>query len=184
MFNSTILIRGVQKPLFVSYAAALETQKIFNDKSIPSEQPISVAGKSFRKSDIKYIEIEKDGNRAVMWDELTIQFYQDEKVNHANLSKQSPEAKARMLDMFSVFYKTATKNDPTPEILEQAYQAQLQFFKDNPTRTLCDVSVLKSLILKLDHSHSGNWSELNERLRESFFRLVERAVVRDMQLSA
>jgi hypothetical protein len=182
--NSTINLKGIGKPLYVSKASAEKIQNIYHDKNIPKEFAIKVGNQSFSKGDIKYIEVNSDGSQSQVNDNEMTNFYKNEMSDRESLVKKSPEYKAGLLDMFFYLYKNATMKEPSQETLDEAKEVQLQFFKENPRRTLCDVYLLKKLIPKVNsYSPNSLWDETEMRLRPAYFKAVEFAVLRDMEMS-
>lgn len=174
-YNSIISLRGINKQLIVSYSYAIEIQKIFNNKEITSDYPITIGKQSFRKGDIKYIEIINDGDDSRKWEESNKEFYAQEKIEYERLIKTTAEYRGGLLDIFSYLYKFSSGNFPSEETLRKANEIQTEFFKKNPKRRLCDLYLLKSLI-PMNNTKPNSFEH-------GYFRIVEKAVFRDMQLS-
>jgi hypothetical protein len=182
-YNSTITLKGITKPIIVSKTNAETIQTIFANSGIEPDFVVTVGKQSFRKGDIKFVDIVADGDDSRKWDATMHEFYDEERVEREKFLKLPVEARAKRLDMFFYLYKIAMKVEPTTEILNKAYEVQLEFFKANPQRTLCDFNVLKALIPNLvDESSLKMWDTSKTMFREVYLRLVEKAIFRDMQL--
>ncbi len=182
--NSTLQLKGVREQINVTRSEAINIKKIWEDNSVPFDFKLTVGHYTFPKSDIKLIIEQSDTGRKESMEEDHRLFYENERKSHDTLAKQSPEQKAHMLGMFEGFYKIATTEEPTQEIIERAYEVQLDFFKKHPLRTLCDAHILKSLIPGLVHeSNDGKVPNSASLFRESYFNLMEKAIFRDMQLA-
>ncbi len=173
--NSTIQIIGQKKDLMVTQAVAQKIQDILADNKISGEFVIQINGMSFRKSSVRFVEIVKDRTKKEIWDQEMKEFSADEFKQRKILVGKSPEYKASLLDMFSYLYKFSANEFPLAEILEQARCTQLEFFRSHPNRTLCDLYLLKPLI-QMKNKKPNIYEH-------GFFRVVERTVYRDMQLS-
>ncbi len=183
-YNSTIVLKGMQKPIFASKINALSVQKTLSDNAIPFDFVIQIGNQSFRKGDIKFVEVINDGDDSRKNDEYMHEFYDNERKEREYLVAKTAEYKASKLDIFLYLYYFATNNNPTSEVLEKAKQIQFNFFKDHPKRTLCDLHLLKEAIPGLDHNTpNAVFKETAVLFRTAYFRLVEKAVYRDMQLS-
>lgn len=172
--NSTIHLKGIDKQLVVKRHEARKIKEIWEDKSIPFDFVISIANISFPKSQIKLVIEESDVSSHDANDQDLKKFYEDERKRRDILVKQTPEQKAKRLDMFSYLYKFASNVDADEQVLKSAFGIQLSFFTEKTDRTLCDVYLLLPLIPKRNVRPNG-WEN-------GYFRFVERAVFRDMQL--
>lgn len=175
MFNSTIYLRGVPKPIFSSKANAQSVQKIFDDKSFTPDYVVHIGNQSFRKSEIKYIVIENDGNKAIENDRDRDEFYREERANYEKNSRLSAKEKAQKLGLFELLCKSAGMQI-NQELKDKAIEAQESFFTKNPHRTVCDFAVLKPFIQK-DKSKYTEWAG-------GGIKLAELAIYRDIQLSS
>lgn len=175
IYNSIILIRGVSKPISVSKENAVSIQKVFENSEIDNNYIFRVAQRSFRKGDIKYIEIGNDQRGSKEWDEEMNNFREEEIKNNLIKRNIPPEDKARNLEMFKFLFNCSCGENPSEEIIKKAHDIQLDFFIKNPKRTICDAYLLKPII-KINDSCKNLF--LNSGLR-----LVEKAIVRDMFLN-
>ena len=175
----------MREQISVSRSEAIKVKTLWEDKSVHFDFVINIAKVSFTKGDIKMIVIEPyETGKAEYWDKLMKEFYDEEKINHRNLSAKSAEYKASLLDMFSYMFEAAAKKRPSKEALDMAHSVQLGFFTENPRRTICDAHLLKDLIGKLIAESSPHlWDSAVSSYRECYFRLVDKAIFRDMQLS-
>lgn len=170
-----IIIRGITKPIMTSKSNALQVKKMLEDASILPSHIFSFDKSTFKKSDIKFIEIVND---SVAGEEREIErnkFYDEERMRYNIQSVKTPEQKSIETDFFKLIYFCSCRKEPTQEILDKVIYTQKIFFEQNPRRTLCDYSVLKDCIdkdiSKLTIFHDGG------------LRLVEKALFRDMQLA-
>lgn len=182
--NSYIQLKGVREQIFVKASEALKVKEMWEDNSVEYHHVINVGNTSFTKGDIKMVVSNNDKTKGEIWDGVMKDFYDEERRNRNALANKSAESKANMLDMFFQLHKIALKQEPNKETMDMAYKVQLDFFMRNPRRTLCDAHLLKALIPGLvPESSSKLWDSAISMYREAYFRLVDKAIFRDMQLS-
>lgn len=182
-YNSSVTLRGVNKPIIASHSTASGVQKIHMDDKIDRNFVISIGNQSFSKGDIKYVDVQNDGDDSRANDQSMKDFYDEEKTKRNALVNKSPEYKASLLDMFKYLYKIAMDEEPTQEIMDKALKIQSDFFASNPKRTLCDLHLLKRLIPELRVPAPTMRNEFKVHLKESYIHTCEKAVYRDMQLA-
>ena len=141
-YNSFIILKAIRQPIILSEREAMTIKKDYDDDSVPENHRFDLKFKSFSKSEIKYIEIVKDGSSGESWNARI----HDENVKgwekRQEFLRKTPEDKAKHLDMFRYMFKISTDREPTPVELKRAELAQLEFYKENPTRTICEFNLL------------------------------------------
>jgi len=176
IYQSLIHRKGNEKAIPVSEAAARQIADIFNDKKIDGDHPINLGNKIyFRKGQIREIEIHPDLEKPRTEEQFS-DFYAEERANYLQRQKWSIEARAKELYVFEHLYELSTGNKPDEATREQCRLAQVEFFKQNPKRTVCDPSAFKHLIPIVRSVKLNIW-------QSGFFQIIERAVYRDIQLS-
>jgi len=176
IYNSTILLKGVQKPIFASKVNAESIDQNWRNEKIDKGYIFKMGNISFTKGDIKFVEVRNDTVGGKEKDLEMVNFYLEEKRNRDARLKLSPHDRAKNTDFFFMLYMSSCLERPTEEIYAKVREVQEDFFRMNPKRTVCDFNVLK-LFLKV-----------NERARKNHFangglRLAEKAIFRDMQLA-
>lgn len=174
--NSYVLLKGVRQPVFLSKAHAEQLQKIFANENLGPDHNVTIGTRSFIKREIRLIEILPDSSRIEENDRQMQAFYDEEKINRKRMLEMTPSAKAQKLDMFAYLYRNTVGTMPSQEVLEQARTIQENFFIANPKRTLCDPRKLSVIIPKDELQKLNIW-------QKAYFRVVERAVARDMDLA-
>jgi len=175
-YNSFVGLRGVKKQIILSKENAEKVREMLSNENIPADTWINIQGTGFRKSEIKYVEVNPDGTSAESNDKERDTFYDEEKKKRDTLVNQTPEYKANLLDMFTYLYKFSTGDMPSAEKLSEARAIQLRFFTQHKTRTLCDAHLLKTIIPIVPGKMINVWEK-------GYFRMVEAALIRDIQLS-
>jgi len=175
MYNSILQLIGQKKDIPVSKAIALAIQTILEDKTKDGEFVINIKGMTFRKSSVRFVEIHNDGNAKVNSDEDMRKFYDEEKLNRIKYLSWTKEKLGSYTDIFEGLYKISSGVEAPLEVIQKAKEVQTKFFKENSMRTLCDLYLLKPLIL-MNAGHIDVWES-------GFFRVAEKAVYRDMELS-
>lgn len=164
-------------PLIVSEKDAREVQELHESKDVSKDAVLHVGNKTFTKAQIKYVEINPDGSRGEAWGKIIQEDNSKGWQERQVFLKQSPEAKAKELDMFFYAVKFATGRVPSDVEMKKAEIAQLAFFKANPKRMLCDFNLLSPIIPKQEMRASILKMEMG------YFRFVEQALLNDMRLS-
>lgn len=175
MKNSTISIVGIKTNILVSKSSAESVNKIWKDKSLPNDYILSIGQTSFKKGNIRFVDIKPDGTEAQHNEEDRAKFYNEERKNHAFNSNLSAEVKSEKTDMFEMVHIAMTGNKCSQETLSKVKEIQKDFFTKNPKRVLCDFQLLKPLI----RTDLGKVTPFSV----GGLRLTEMAIFRDMQLS-
>lgn len=97
----------------------------------------------------------------------------------------TPEKKAMRLGLFKFVYFVWTGVEPSADILAKAQAIQLQFFTDNPKRTVCNPVLFRPLISLNKYSTVVVAKDGMKRLSPvgSGIRMVENCVVADIKAS-
>lgn len=175
-YNSIIRVSGVEKPVILSKANAEEVRAIFENREIPQDFVLRVRNQSFRKGQIRQIEIIADNNRVETFDEEQRKSIEEERKMRVAFLSKPVEMRARSLDPFKLFYKCVTGNEPSQDALRQVYEVQLVFFRDNPNRMICDPRLWRSLVPKV-YGHE------EKPFQGAFFRVLTAAVSNDLEKS-
>ena len=175
-YNSAVIIRGVRQPIMLSKNNAEQVKSVFENNSVDESYVISIGNQSFRKGEIKHIEILSDGHS--QQDEIAFAMKQAEEENTKRqaILKKPLEERAKDLLLFRMFYRYATGQKATTDVLEVAYGIQYDFFKRNPQRTICDPRLWKDII-------GNKVGSVSNYYEQAFFRLIVLAVDRDLKLS-
>lgn len=185
MKNSTVKVRGLEEDIAATYSEAETIKKIWEDKTKDPGYIIHIGKTSFQKKDIRLVILRADRDQKASNDLDRTEFYNEERKDHYRISKLKPEEKAKFLDLFDLLYFCATNIRPTPaEVRKQAYDIQLQFFKENPARNICDAHLLKALVQEIKNNDAYKlFDQAPLMLRQAGMKIIERAIYRDMQLS-
>lgn len=172
--NSLVYIQARQVPIIVSFAEATEVQRVHADKTLDNKEIIWIDNKTFTKGQIKYVEVLHDGSRNERWNETILKNNEEGFETRRKFLLMSPEEKARELEPFKLLYKCSTGNDAGVDDLIKAEVAQVEFYRNNPDRMICDFSILKALIPKekqltaINRWYAGGLRFLEEAYREDF----------------
>lgn len=175
IYQSQILLRTITTPVTMSRHNAEFVSKIFSDEKIGSDHTIRIDRFAFRKGEIRSIQVFPDLQENTQ-EKDTQSFYKQESDRRQTLLKLSPKARAQITDMFAYMFKFAVGEFPNEENLRQARATQEQFFVLNPKRTICDANRLLPLIPKIKGRKVSDYEQ-------AYFNVIERAIMRDMQLS-
>lgn len=175
-YQSKIYRKGHDQPIYLSKNSAQKISELYQNASIASDQPIDIGGKYiFRKGEIKSIEILPD-IQVEKFEADRSEFYRQEKASRDAYLKLPVSRRARDLEMFKLMYKASIGDEASPETLEQARVIQERFFTANPTRTLCDPTLLKTIIPIITGKKISPYAR-------GGLGIIERALARDMQLA-
>lgn len=175
--NSILQLIGQKQNILLTQDQATQVESVFSDGDIPSEFVIRLTNPalSFKKGNIRFIEVNKDGGKTDDNEKNFQDFYEEERERRKKYMSWTKEYLASHTDIFEGLYKISCGEDAESEDIEKAREVQLKFFRENPQRTLCDLYLLKPLI-PMKVSTIDVW-------QSGFFRLAEKAVFLDMQLS-
>lgn len=175
--NSILQLIGQKSNIFLSESQATQVDNIFSDNSISPDFVIRLKNPSisFKKGAIRTIEINTDLNKHADKEKSMGEFYEEEKNNRIKYLLFTKEKLSSFTDIFEGLFKVSSGENPSQEDINKAKEIQLKFFRENVNRTLCDLHLLKPLIPMR--------RQMISPFSNSFFRLAEKAVFRDMQLS-
>lgn len=177
MKNSILQLIGQKQNILLTYDQACQVESVFSDGDIPDDFVIRLQNPSmsFKKGAIRTIEVAEDGSKKEENEKKFQDFYEQERQRRREYLSWPKERLASNTNVFEGLYKISSGKSATLEDIEKAKEVQLIFFRENPNRTLCDLYLLKPLI-PMKVSRIDRW-------QSGFFRLAEKAVFRDMQLS-
>ncbi len=176
IYQSKIYRKGHDQPILVPKVAAQKIAALYEDKNAAADYPINIADRYvFRKGEIKSIEILPDIEKVVTEIDRT-EFYQQEKNERNRILSQSPEQRAKNTSVFSELYRISTGEYPTEEVLGQVRWTQQRFFTVNKNSITCDLQLLRSSVPMV----VGKKIDIYQK---AMFNIIERAVLRDMQLA-
>lgn len=175
--NSILQLVGQKQDIHLFKEQAKSVEDIFSDGSIPPDFVIRLKtpSMSFKKSSIRLIEVNSDTNSHDALQKGRDDFYEEERTKRKRYLSWTKEKLASYTHIFEGLYKISSGKEATDIEINKAREIQLNFFKENTQRTLCDLYLFKPII-PMTQSTTDIW-------QTGFFRLAEKAVFRDMELS-
>lgn len=166
-----ISIKGRQ-PQKVTYEAAVEIKKLFDDPSVSYMTPIPFAKFSIRKEDIKSVSLfdEQDEQKEKMeiGNSLVSKTENEHQKNIDRLLFMSPSARAQDTEFFAMYFQALTTQQPTAEERAEAASAQEAYFAEH-RQALADPAIFVPIVKR-----SGKGRDL-EGFSILLFDIVKRA---------
>ena len=157
-----IYIRGIgQKEVSNEDARIIKQQ--WESGTLKHDEIISFGNFATKAGSITGITLEPEVKNGTISKEIDDDYYKD----RHEILMTSPEERSYRLGFFKLFIKIMDDRDVEKEELEKARLVHLEFFKNNPYRLECDLSVLKQFT-------NGKTAKLGR-----FVHLIERIIIND-----
>jgi len=151
--KAKLYIRGLSEPVELEEGEGVAAQALINDNYRSKDTPFAIEGVwSGHKSDMRYVLFEKESYVSTVVSDTETDYLTDRN----RILKQSPEIKAKDVEIFKTLWwaQTGEKSPPEP-VLEEVVALQLEFFRANPRRIHADAGQLKNIVMHHAPSYIG-----------------------------